>query len=184
MSHPEMSDEFLALVDANMARIASFAAKLSPGGSLRYRERLFFQTLNRVWPLMPAFDAATDGAFITWFQEHMRVVSRSVDRTAPVAPVIRTAQVPRRRKPAVHRRQQAVVVSRPSALNVLSLPRQVKECPPCWRCRWFDGWLPATGFEITAPVGIDDDVRAACYSLDTNKVRIANEVRSRGKYRD
>ena len=50
-----------------------------------------------------------------------------------------------------------------------------KECPPCWRCRWFDGWLP---LREVRPMAYDDfEVTAACKAIDQRKVEIAHFVR-------
>jgi hypothetical protein len=50
-----------------------------------------------------------------------------------------------------------------------------KECPPCWRCRWFDGWLP---LREVRPLAYDDfEVAAACKAIDQRKVEIAHFVR-------
>lgn len=51
-----------------------------------------------------------------------------------------------------------------------------KECPPCWRCRWFYGWLPKVK---PAPSSHSDpEIAEACNRINENKIRIANMVRS------
>ncbi len=50
-----------------------------------------------------------------------------------------------------------------------------KECPPCWRCRYFDGWLPKRwpyGKEFKPSSEID----LVCYEIDKRKVKIAEYV--------
>jgi hypothetical protein len=55
-------------------------------------------------------------------------------------------------------------------------PPTGKDCPPCWRCKWFEGMLPAdkrsTRMEIE-----DAEVRAAVRDTEARKIEIANQVR-------
>jgi hypothetical protein len=51
-----------------------------------------------------------------------------------------------------------------------------KDCPPCWRCRYFDGWLPR-GAVPAPPTANDGGVAAAIAALDKRKIEIANFVR-------
>jgi hypothetical protein len=50
------------------------------------------------------------------------------------------------------------------------------ECPPCWRCRYFDGWLPIV--EIRTAV-YTSELAELCRDIDQRKVQIAHEVRAR-----
>ncbi len=71
----------------------------------------------------------------------------------------------------------------PSASNIdkeiekLDLPPpHGKDCPPCWRCKWFEGYLP--GAHISVRMEIEDaEVRAAVASTEAQKIIIAQEVR-------
>ena len=50
-----------------------------------------------------------------------------------------------------------------------------KDCPPCWRCMYFYGWLPK---EELAPTGHSDpEVAAACDAINHRKIAIAGRVR-------
>jgi hypothetical protein len=51
-----------------------------------------------------------------------------------------------------------------------------KDCPPCWKCRYFDGWLPR-GTPADSPVANDGGVSEAIANLDRRKIEIANYVR-------
>jgi len=57
-------------------------------------------------------------------------------------------------------------------------PPAGKQCPPCWRCLWFEGYMPdgkrSTRLEIA-----DIEVRAAVSSTEARKIEIAQQVRSR-----
>lgn len=50
-----------------------------------------------------------------------------------------------------------------------------KECPPCWRCRYFDGWLPKK--PPAKPTGNYSAMDQLCFEIDTRKVAIASYVR-------
>lgn len=50
-----------------------------------------------------------------------------------------------------------------------------KECPPCWRCRYFDGWLPKK--VPLPPTGNYAEMDQICYDIDARKIRIATYVR-------
>ena len=62
------------------------------------------------------------------------------------------------------------------------LHRYTKDCPPCWRCRYFDGWLPVNeaAIFIHAKAALEPEIAASLLRIDTNKVRIAKWVRSGG----
>lgn len=51
-----------------------------------------------------------------------------------------------------------------------------KECPQCWRCRFFDGWLPKN-----PPYAPDwtprTEMDLVCHAIDMRKIAIANYVR-------
>jgi DNA-directed RNA polymerase specialized sigma24 family protein len=55
-------------------------------------------------------------------------------------------------------------------------PPAGKDCPPCWRCMYFEGFMPdgkrATRMEIE-----DLEVRAAVKSTEARKIEIAQQVR-------
>lgn len=55
-------------------------------------------------------------------------------------------------------------------------PEHGAECPPCWRCKWFEGYLPGQNKSVRVTI-VEDDVRAAVARTEAEKVRIANEVR-------
>jgi len=56
-------------------------------------------------------------------------------------------------------------------------PPAGKDCPPCWRCMWFEGFMP-DGKRSTR-MGIEDaEVREAVQSTEARKIEIAQRVRS------
>lgn len=55
-------------------------------------------------------------------------------------------------------------------------PSHGKECPPCWRCKWFEGFLPPDVLTVRMDV-VEPDVREAIASTEARKIAIAYEVR-------
>ena len=56
-------------------------------------------------------------------------------------------------------------------------PPAGKDCPPCWRCFYFEGFLPA-GHRDTR-MGIEDaEVREAVNNTEARKIEIAQQVRN------
>lgn len=53
-------------------------------------------------------------------------------------------------------------------------PAEGKDCPPCFRCKYFDGWLPAN----YKPTKLADlEVQTAVQSTEARKIAIAEAVR-------
>jgi hypothetical protein len=59
-------------------------------------------------------------------------------------------------------------------------PPAGKDCPPCWRCMWFEGFMPAGKRDTRLDIA-DNDVRAAVKDTEARKIEIAKQVRS-GSY--
>ena len=59
-------------------------------------------------------------------------------------------------------------------------PPAGKDCPPCFRCMWFYGFLPgdkrSTRMEIN-----DAEIREAVFNTETRKIEIAQQVRNLGE---
>jgi len=55
-------------------------------------------------------------------------------------------------------------------------PPAGKDCPPCWKCMWYEGFMPlgkrSTGMEIE-----DTAVREAVKNTEARKIEIAQQVR-------
>lgn len=55
-------------------------------------------------------------------------------------------------------------------------PTHGKECPPCWRCLWFDGVLPGERKSVRMQV-IEPEVAEAVRAIEARKIEIAAQVR-------
>jgi len=58
-------------------------------------------------------------------------------------------------------------------------PPGAKECPPCWRCMWFEGWLPGEHRSVRMPI-VEPDIAKAVADTEARKVTIAKRVRGYG----
>ena len=56
-------------------------------------------------------------------------------------------------------------------------PPAGKDCPPCWRCMWFEGFMPAD--KRSTRMDIEDlEVREAVNNTEARKIEIAQQVRA------
>jgi hypothetical protein len=55
-------------------------------------------------------------------------------------------------------------------------PPSGKECPPCWRCRWYDGFMPGTSKTVRMPI-TEPAVKQAVMETEARKIDIAQQVR-------
>lgn len=87
--------------------------------------------------------------------------------------VIRTASAPSSDNPDV-----AAQIDK-DVEELEAMPRHGADCPPCWKCKYFEGYLP--GDHRRAGMDIQErSVRAAVLRTERRKKRIAQEVRQNG----
>lgn len=55
-------------------------------------------------------------------------------------------------------------------------PPSGQECPPCWRCLWFEGWLPGAHKSVRMPI-VEPEIAKAVADTEARKVTIARGVR-------
>lgn len=55
-------------------------------------------------------------------------------------------------------------------------PPAGKDCPPCWRCMWFEGFMPAGKRDTRMDIE-DSEVRDAVKITEARKIEIAQQVR-------
>lgn len=60
-----------------------------------------------------------------------------------------------------------------SVARIDFVPEAGKDCPPCWRCKWFDGWAPAS-YKPTKLA--DPEVQLAVQRTEAAKIEIANNI--------
>jgi hypothetical protein len=52
------------------------------------------------------------------------------------------------------------------------------DCPPCWRCQWFDGFMPGPHRPVRMPI-VEPAVRDAVRDTEARKLEIAQKVRDK-----
>jgi|SRR5580700_10238031 DNA-directed RNA polymerase specialized sigma24 family protein len=57
-----------------------------------------------------------------------------------------------------------------------SMPKHGADCPPCWLCKWFDGYMPVGRVSMRMPIQ-EAEVRDAVRDTEARKIEIAQEVR-------
>lgn len=57
------------------------------------------------------------------------------------------------------------------------MPQHGKDCPPCWRCKWFEGLLPGPHRTVRLPI-VEPEIRAAMNAIEGKKVEIAMLVQA------
>lgn len=56
--------------------------------------------------------------------------------------------------------------------KLLSGPRVgMKDCPPCWRCMYFEGWTPNMD-RYKAPTHVDPEIQQALREIEARKITI------------
>jgi hypothetical protein len=55
-------------------------------------------------------------------------------------------------------------------------PAAGKDCPPCWRCQWYYGFLPSGKRDTRLDID-DKEVREAVKNTEARKIEIAQQVR-------
>jgi len=64
-----------------------------------------------------------------------------------------------------------------SAIEQLDFaPPAGKDCPPCWRCMWYEGFMPSGKRETRMEIE-DTEVREAVKNTESRKIEIAQQVR-------
>lgn len=58
-------------------------------------------------------------------------------------------------------------------------PPAGQDCPPCWRCMWFEGFMPAGKRDTRLDIE-DKEVREAVRNTEAHKIEIAQQVRNGG----
>jgi RNA polymerase sigma factor (sigma-70 family) len=57
-----------------------------------------------------------------------------------------------------------------------AMPKHGADCPPCWRCKWFEGYMPGPHVPMRMPIR-EPEVRDAVLDTEARKIEIAQEVR-------
>jgi hypothetical protein len=58
-----------------------------------------------------------------------------------------------------------------------AMPKHGADCPPCWKCKWFEGRLPGKHRRVGMKIQ-EKDVAAAVAATEARKIEIAKAIRS------
>lgn len=189
---------FRAVVKTNLARISERVALRWPRETSEFRADRVESYLWRAFEERDRFDPSEE-AWITWFGRIManEDAADGYGKVAPRWPDEDDAPEPTRAR-SVHAPDfgggyiTVLAVQLPiqqprgsdiGLVNIVPMARHAVDCPPCWRCRYFDGWLPEdeeAAVRASADAALDPDIAESCLRLDRNKVRIAKWVRGMG----
>lgn len=170
------------LVIQNLSRMADRANRLTVGLGGGPRAELVRQATIAAWWELDQFDPTVESWIEFWTRRAERVMADgALDLTATDEDVLAVLFRSEPRTPEFARQSPAGFAIG-EALNLRVLPRHAKDCPPCWRCRHYDGWLPEDEDEITesGDAATDPEIRESCHRIDRNKVRIAHWIRAQG----
>jgi DNA-directed RNA polymerase specialized sigma24 family protein len=116
----------------------------------------------------------------------IKAASRAIKQMRRLLPDQQSARLISRTAPAVSSDNQTFYGDQLSEIDMELAkldfaPAAGKDCPPCWRCMWFEGFMPSGN--ISTRMKIDDlDVREAVTSIESRKVEIAQQVRTDAPY--
>lgn len=171
---------FRTLINSNLSRMVERAGRVTLGRGGVYREALARQAIAMAWHRRETFDP-TVGVWVAWFEDLLIEARRALSPTVEPEGLFRYLAGDDKPKAAPPRHDPEFgVVGTP--LNLNAIPRGSKDCRPCWRCRYFDGWLPADedAVEASSSAALEPEIAESCLRLDQNKVRIAKWVREMG----
>lgn len=174
--------QFRTLVNGSLAKMIARANSLTDGQTDRERQETVRQALlwcwiNREW-------YAPNVVWIEFFTEGLEYaltpsMARLEDTDGLVASLNHEPEV---RRPSPRTRLDDGLAREREELHFgageTPPGKEPKDCPPCWRCRYFDGWLP-TG-KVALARSKDPDVQESLRRIDEGKVRVALWVRSKG----
>jgi hypothetical protein len=172
---------FRALINSNLSRMVERAGRVTLGRGGVYREALVRQAIAMAWHRRDTFDP-TMGAWVTWFEDLLIEARKALSPVVEPEELFRYLAGDDKPKAVSPRRRGPEFGTAGTPLNLNALPRGSKDCPPCWRCRYFDGWLPADedAVDASSSAALEPEIAESCLRLDRNKVRVAKWVRGMG----
>gem|GEM_PF-5513457 len=190
-------EQFRGLVNAHLARMVEAVARHTFNKGPDFRQKTAEQALLYMWnardlfdpkivPWMTFFEAGVEWSVGRVRQDHglpdpegLLAFLNAEDETPDPIGAYRNRLEMAETEPSPGERFEAVAEL---DFSQGSGPEEgltaAGECPPCWRCRYFDGWLPTR--KVAMAANVDPDIQESMRRLDENKVRIAHWVRSKG----
>lgn len=171
MNKEKQIAEFIQMIESHWARLVSAATEHLTGLEAVEWDRVVRDTFALAWRHRDSIDVSKLSLPL-WFGElaymarHSQTV-RTIEEDEVLAAMVPAAEAPKE------------YVAMKGVHEPWEAPQKVgKECPPCWRCMYHQGWLPAR--KVVRTVYSDAEVDAICKVLDDRKILIAQYVR--GEY--
>jgi hypothetical protein len=174
---------FVESLDAQLVRLIEEAVPHLKGLQRARADRVIELSIAELWTVRDSYDPA-QGTLPAFFGVIVKKISRLGRSDAPldfelyedeqaVLDAFRGKRVP---KPAVPEPLSVEMAPLHDPITEIEAPvRPGKECPPCYRCRYFYGWLPKKPLQPSTHS--DPEIAAACDNLDRRKVEIAHQIR-------
>jgi hypothetical protein len=164
--------DFITLIDSHFARLVEIVQQQTRWLSPATREQVAQDSLVIAFRQRDLFDPQFESV-IHWFGGCVALakgggVETTDDEKALLAALSANEAPPVEKTPVLFEPVESTKAD--------PIQKHGKDCPPCWRCRYFDGWLPR-GTPKPYPVGNDGGVAEAMANLDRRKLEIANWVR-------
>lgn len=183
MSKQDEMREFRALVESHLARMIAVVGQRAPDADDQQRERVVQNALLIAWeqdqwaglPWLDRWAKAVDGAVQLveeWDGDVVDVYGVMDYLNAEPAPAAGPPRPPPRLDEGLKAELPELDFREPEKIA------GAKECPPCWRCRYFDGWLPNGKVQLAR--SSDPDIQESMRRIDENKVKVALWIRSKG----
>jgi DNA-directed RNA polymerase specialized sigma24 family protein len=106
---------------------------------------------------------------VTGARTLLRKLERKLGGSRPVVRVLRARTTEPEHRPLAKIDHEIARIDFP--------PPEHAECPPCYRCLWWMGYLPNGRHDARMQV-VEEDVRVALAAIEARKIEIANAVRS------
>lgn len=168
--------EFLELIEAHLARLIHVGHAVTKHMPRSQRDAVLRDAVVVAWRRREHFNPLNEPVTV-WFErclhtarfEKIEIDADELELLSRVSPVPAVAEQHARASLQEGGTQAA---STPDSLDAAQKPG--KDCPPCWRCRFFDGWLPRrqpkpTDYSQT-------EIGLICSVIDQRKIAIAKYV--------
>jgi hypothetical protein len=172
---------FVESLELHLARLIEEVVPFLAGLDERQAPKAIEMSIADLWNGRTFFDpvkmtlAQFFGSFVRENVKYVRCWTDPLEYTEEEHAVLRTV---RGRREVVNPVPTPEPVKDPTYVAPkMEPPRKVgKECPPCWRCKWYYGWLPVKDY--VPEKHSDPEIAEACERLDRRKIAIAHWVRS------
>lgn len=176
---------FSTLIERELARLIEIVQKATPGLHPQDRERVARCAIRLAWRDREFFEPGPATSFPQWFSVSVRAALSTMSERFDLPQSVGDEQLLQslglNGPPVVETRFALFLPEQGEGKPELDFRTEApqivgEECPPCWRCRYFDGWLPVNENRTAE---YNSELGTVCMGIDLRKVQIAHEVRER-----